>query len=43
MPFAPPPCIDYFTKQLDAYGALDAAGHARDRSSQRRGALPRFA
>jgi predicted TIM-barrel fold metal-dependent hydrolase len=27
-PFAPPPVIDSFTKQLDAYDALGAAGHA---------------
>lgn len=27
-PFAPAPAVSYFTGQLDAYAALDAAGHA---------------
>jgi hypothetical protein len=27
-PYAPAPAVAYFTGQLDAYDALDAAGHA---------------
>ncbi len=42
-PFAPPPVIDYFTKQLDAYGALDAAGHAAIDRANAAALFPRFA
>jgi predicted TIM-barrel fold metal-dependent hydrolase len=35
-PFAPDPAVAYFTGRLDAYAALDAAGHAAiDRDNAR--------
>lgn len=42
-PFAPPPVIDYFTKLLDAYESLDAAGHAAIDRRSAEALFPRFA
>jgi predicted TIM-barrel fold metal-dependent hydrolase len=42
-PFAPPIAVGYFTGQLDAYDALDDAGHAAVDRRSAEALLPRFA
>jgi predicted TIM-barrel fold metal-dependent hydrolase len=42
-PFAPAPVAGYFTRQLDAYAALDAAGHASVDRLVAETLFPRFA
>ena len=41
-PFAPAPAVAYFTGQLDAYAALDAAGHAAIDRTNASALFPRF-
>ena len=42
-PYAPPPVIGHFTRQLDAYGALDAGGHAAVDRRNAEALFPRLA
>ena len=42
-PYAPPMAVSYFTGQLDAYGALDADGHAAVDRRNAEALFPQFA
>ena len=42
-PYAPPIAVGYFTAQLDAYGALDADGHAAIDRGNAEALFPRLA